>query len=570
MVENASNGWLEGYISLISISPSTKLHIAPDTTPRFVAKDGTLRAVGDYMYDHPETNSYSSCGSDCRYYYQNPQSERKSVDFIGSANSVSDSPTAEPLTVDYSGLDLGEQTIGLQATYTADIEKVTEHEECVEEDDDGDCEEYEWQHHDTDTITDSLTTQAIADVSRYNPTVGTETYSFDDGDVGVTAFPNQPWDSINPPTADRVHGIWRYYTARDTSWDTLKYENTEGEVVTFYSPVKPLTLHGYPDSSGPSVESQAGLPYENAEIENVVSSTPGEPDHDPPDLPNSTSIDTVDGPYDKSSQITIRYADPSGQSIARSNYSAYLQCADRLPIRQHDTRAQVCGVPGYAPNNLTVEGVVRGVDYTVNVSNTDPTEVKQSRLNWTIINSTVESQKIKISLDAVEANREQVDQTVIVQEPPENGPPGEQAKYIMRGDEIHDIIPMNATPPEPPVETTYTDVEPIDTTVAEEAYITVNGEAFNTNASGELVVEAPRESITIDYHPAPFYAAPSIATTPSNENVRPQAEFGGIPGAIYTIVWVAVLLFIPLWFLDGIFGTNWWPPWQDHKYWEWD
>jgi hypothetical protein len=557
-VNTTSRGWLEGYIALISISPSTRLHTAPDTTPHYVAKNGTLRAVGDYLYDHPETNTNFDCGEDCRYYYENPQSERKSVDFIGIVNTVSDSTTVQPLSIDYTGLTIGEQTVGLEAVYTAQIEKVTENLVCVDSSDDG-CEEYEWQVVDRETITETLTTKTTTDVSRYNPAFGSDTFRFSDNDTAVTVFSSQPWNSINPPTDDIVRGIWRYYTARDISWDTLKYTNTEGETVNFHSPVKPLSVHAYPDATGPAVESQAGLPYENAQIENVVSSTPNEPDHNSPQLSDTITLGSVEGQYNESAQITVRYPSPAGESIPPKRYDEYRQCADRLVLDEHSNRPQICGVPEYTPDNLTVNGIVRGTNYSIDISNTDPTKVKQSRVNWSIINSTTGSQRIKISLDAV--NREPVNQTVIIQD----GPSGDQAKYIMRGEDVHDIIPMNETPPDPPIRAT--DVEPIDTTVAEEAYIMVNGQPFNTNASGELVVETPRQTTDIEYHPAPYWKAPSIATEPSNEYVTPQAEFGGFFGAIYTIILVAILLFIPLWFLDGILGTNWWPPWQDHKYW---
>jgi len=78
---------------------------------------------------------------------------------------------------------------------------------------------------------------------------------YPNGDSGVSIFQSRPWQGT-PLTEGgdaRVRGVWRFYTARNTNWDTLVRSNRT-DSATVESDAIPVYVHAYPSRIGPRAE----------------------------------------------------------------------------------------------------------------------------------------------------------------------------------------------------------------------------------------------------------------------------------------------------------------------------
>jgi len=103
--------------------------------------------------------------------------------------------------------------------------------------------------------TESRTVSDSIDVEVYDLSTAVYEAEYPNGDAGVAIFQARPWHgyTLTANGDTRVRGVWRFYTARNTNWDTL-VRSAQEERATVESDAIPVSVHAYPSRIGPRVE----------------------------------------------------------------------------------------------------------------------------------------------------------------------------------------------------------------------------------------------------------------------------------------------------------------------------
>lgn len=128
------------------------------------------------------------------------------------------------------------------------------------------------------------------------PAVGT-TGLYPDGDTALFLTPlvDPPgWSSVGLSDGTKIHSEWRFFSARDTDWDTVR-ESTIGGTEDAARGYHPVNVHAYPSRDGFRIDG-------DAEVEEGVGPRLG-----PPEMPDGVSVDTPDSDFNLSQVLDIRY-----------------------------------------------------------------------------------------------------------------------------------------------------------------------------------------------------------------------------------------------------------------------
>lgn len=361
----------DAHATIFAVQPSTTALLSPSDQPRYVAPNGTLLGTVDYRVEIPG----DVLGDDRRVQSTLLENEitetRLLVDGVRESNS---SGTKTPIH-DYrlSGTPSVPQTLTLEADIAVEVRERIE--VCIRSTSDGSCEEWDV---DVEVHVDELTVRDSIEVVEYDLEVTGMYARYPDGDLGLLVYANNPWLGYTVPDGD-VHGVWRFYVARDPAWDTLVRETSDGRTVD-HSPLHPLSVHAFPVETQPT-----STPHTVVQILAVLGN-----EQTPPTLPDdvlldvetdryrtsygiATRIETTDGPFDERAfglvrgvEADLQSAGFSEVSIRRSNLS--LSVLDRtdenVTVRVNLTDATT-GVP---IDTSRREGFVRVKDRRVNTS----------------------------------------------------------------------------------------------------------------------------------------------------------------------------------------------------------
>lgn len=174
----------------------------------------------------------------------------------------------------------------------------------------------------TTTVDETVTATDTVTVRTYDLQPSLDVANYANGDSGVTVFTSRPWQGMEPAPdgSHRVRGVWRFYTARDPRWDTLRRSSKNG-TETVDSPAIPVTVHAYPSTLGPRVD-PAGPGTELVRVWGADRASPA------PALPANLTVDVATGTYTPSFGVAAR------------------------------TKTEI-------PETVTVGGIVRGVNATL-------------------------------------------------------------------------------------------------------------------------------------------------------------------------------------------------------------
>lgn len=197
------------------------------------------------------------------------------------------------------------------------------------------------------TPTEQLTVQESVTVVEYAPSVSGAAAQYPDGTQAVALSGDQSWRGY---TADGVatRGTWRFYTARETRWDTL-VSQSRGNVSTGTSPLQPLQVHAYPSRSGAKAED----PVRVTAVDGAQ--------YEPPVLPEAIDLDVVSTPYTASETVVT-----TGQQ-SRSD-------------------------------SIVVHGLVRGTRVTLSEDSLTETTIHPSELTLTPLETTEETVTVEVEL----------------------------------------------------------------------------------------------------------------------------------------------------------------------------
>jgi len=139
------------------------------------------------------------------------------------------------------------------------------------------------------TSVERLTVNESRAVVEYAPSVTGAYAQFPDGSQALALSGDQPRRGYTVGDTETL-GVWRYYTSRETRWDTLVQDSGTNSSAR-PSPLQPLQVHAYPSKTGAKTKHPARVTNVDGEVA------------DPPTLPESIDVDVVSTPYTTSETV---------------------------------------------------------------------------------------------------------------------------------------------------------------------------------------------------------------------------------------------------------------------------
>lgn len=284
----------DAYAELFAVHPSTQARLSPSRTPLYVAPDGRVLGTVDYRIDVPADDTTG----DRRVYWRLQSHQINATRIIVDGQIETTGGGSHTANLAYSDIDdyRGERhTLTLEAEITVTLEKHvrTKERHCRTEGNSTTCwtewdDEYAYPN-ETVRVSDSI------DVEEYDLAVSGFVARYPNGDLGLVVYKSEPWLGHSVPDGD-VRGVWRFYSARDSDWDTLVRSTEDGSTRT-HSPLHPLQVNAFPMETGPSAGDR------HVEILGAY----GERTQ-PPSLPENVNLDVATEPYTASYGIATRTA----------------------------------------------------------------------------------------------------------------------------------------------------------------------------------------------------------------------------------------------------------------------
>jgi len=339
------------HATMFAVTPATVTHQTPNGTRRYVAPNGTLRAVIDYRVAVPPPDR----GDNRTTTYALLDHEIESVALWADGERLTRRSGAHRLTIPYQ-LPAETRSLRLVANVSVALQQTTTVRAAV-----------------TDELANGTTTTRIRrsvretrrtnhvvvrdqlSVVPYDPAPRVAYARYPDGDLGVLAYHDQPWQglTLTATGSHRVRGIWRFYTARDPRWDSLVHATDTG-TTRRDSDVLPVAVHAYPSRLGPRAEPTGSGP-------DLLQVWGREQPSPAATLPDTVHVEVVDQPYEASYGIAVRTA--TGR-----------------------------------PETATVRGIVRGVEIPVEPDRR-PRQVRASRLTVRTLTETADGARLLVRLE---------------------------------------------------------------------------------------------------------------------------------------------------------------------------
>lgn len=329
---NRTNSTLiqDAHATVFAVTPSTIAHTGPTTTTHYFAPKGAVLGTVDYRVVVPNAtvSRYRTVGDARRV---NRTANRTANRTVASGSNRSLTRTTRRVTwstqrheIDEVRLKRDDTVIARtngshrpripyelgdgQATLTleADIEvrvvrNVTVTRWTTNQSGNRTRRVVRFRQQNVTVVSDSVTVSDRVDGVVYdlNPTLQYARYP--DGDLGVAAFQQVPWQGYRLPGDHdvRVRGVWRFYTARNTAWDTLVRSNATGTTRN-RSDALPVVVHAYPSRIGPRIEPAGRGPELLARWGRSKPSPAGT-------LGQNVSVEVVTDEYEPSYGLATRY-----------------------------------------------------------------------------------------------------------------------------------------------------------------------------------------------------------------------------------------------------------------------
>ena len=300
--------WIkDAYVSVFTVQPSTILHRTGNQTTRYVGQSGKMYATADYRIVLPDDTASlerrvswsidSHRVSDARLMIGG------NIDGRFGRQQLSDASAGKVIRGGFSDAQRGMDELGVEADITTTLQKHIETRSCST-DDDGDISCSPWSSS-YEYPSETLTVTDYINASYY--TVQSDTYYTYNPvaqELRVVAGGGNPFNHIRLPDGDKAYGVWNYYIARDTTWDTLIESDPVDEPAD--KTVFPVEVHAYPSRAG------AGTIGSN---HTELAIDPGRADiyyqsgenYTPPTLPETVAVDMPVETYNTSRQLAVSH-----------------------------------------------------------------------------------------------------------------------------------------------------------------------------------------------------------------------------------------------------------------------
>ncbi|WP_435361934.1 hypothetical protein, partial [Haloarchaeobius sp. DFWS5] len=283
----------DAHASVFAVHPSTRGHIEEGQTPLYIAPDGTFRGFIDYRVRVPSDGSTNNTTIE----WSLQSHEIDEVRLVEDGTVIARTAGNHSPVLDYQLDNDRRTTLTLEADISVRLQNAT----TVE---DGNQTNRTVTYRDeTLTVSDSL------DVEVYDLEAYPHYAEYPNGDTGVSMFQTRPWQgyTLSADGETRVRGVWRFYTARDTDWDTLVQSSTTGST-EIESDAIPVYVHAYPSRIGPRAEPVRDGP-EILEVWGISRSTPAST------LGENINIEVVEQSYTTSYGLAVRSPDVDRSAI---------------------------------------------------------------------------------------------------------------------------------------------------------------------------------------------------------------------------------------------------------------
>lgn len=334
----------DAYTELFAVQPSTRARITPSMQPLYVASNGSVLGTVDYRIELPPDDRTGNR----RVYWSISTHRINETRVRVDGQVIANASGSHTPTIPYANLDTvaGQtHTLALEAEVFVRVQKRIE--VCVARAN-GDCIRWSIRF---EYLTEQVTVDDTIEVVEYDLSISGFRARYPNGDLGLVVYKNHPWLGYTLPNGD-VRGVWRFYTARDTDWDTL-VRSTEATDTEAHSPLHPLQVNAYPIETGPTPS-----PRVTVDLLEPYGTT-----LDPPALPAAVHLDVLTDPYTASYGI-----------------------ATRTQTSNHDLSA------------LHAQGLVHGVRVRAHERYFATVPIHRSNLTLTILNRTAEKVTVQVRL----------------------------------------------------------------------------------------------------------------------------------------------------------------------------
>lgn len=276
----------DAYTEVFAVHPSTRARISPSRQPLYVAPEGTVRGTVDSRVVVPADDTTG----DRRVYWSLDNHQIEATTLLVDGDVETDAGGTHTPALSYTIEGAGaEHRLTLKATISVRLrKKITV---CTAHNDEGDCTNWVSR---ISYPTQSLTVADSIGVTSYDLSVSGFIARYPNGDLGLRVYKNQPWLGYDIPEGD-VRGVWRFYSARDTDWDTLVHSSRGNERIT-ESPLHPLQVTAYPIETGPTPSPRGDVTILDLDGRRL----------EPPTLPSNVNLDVLTESYTASYGIATR------------------------------------------------------------------------------------------------------------------------------------------------------------------------------------------------------------------------------------------------------------------------
>ncbi|QRV18074.1 hypothetical protein JMJ58_24440 (plasmid) [Haloterrigena salifodinae] len=229
----------DAHATIFAVQPSTRGHLESGETPLYIAPNGTMRGFVDYRVRVPNGSSSGNRTVE----WSLTSHEVDEVRLINDGSTIVEQEGSHTPALEYQIEDDWSTTLTLEAEIDVRLKKTVR----IDRGDGTDV--------DVTYQTESLNVTDSIDVEIYDLTAYPYYAEYPNGDAGVAIFQSRPWQgyTLTENGSARVRGVWRFYTARNTNWDTLVQSSRTGST-SVESDAIPVYVHAYPSRIGPRAE----------------------------------------------------------------------------------------------------------------------------------------------------------------------------------------------------------------------------------------------------------------------------------------------------------------------------
>jgi len=330
----------DAHATVFAVQPSTRGHLESGETPLYIAPEGTMRGFVDYRIRVPEGDSSGSTTVDWSLTDHAIQEVRLKKD----GETIARSDGSHTPVLDYQIEEGRSVRLSLEADIYTELKKTTRIDRGNYTD------VYVDYPTETRTVSDSIT------VEIYDLSATTSYAEYPNGDTGVAIFQSRPWQgyTLTADTDTKVRGVWRFYTARDSNWDSLiRSDRYSSDTVD--SEAIPVYVHAYPSRIGPRAEPERDGP--------VITDTWGTERGSPVGtIGENVNIEVVDQSYTPTFGVAVR-----------------AETVDRDALR--------------------VDGIVRGVSASLTEPETgSERQLRRSNLSLTVVDKNSSHATLRVEL----------------------------------------------------------------------------------------------------------------------------------------------------------------------------